>query len=153
MHIVSREKDKKFPECDEFKKIMLECISVLCLCRSLDDLKINFTNICYLFQSKRNTKANDSLKVLNNIVAKQKSDSNDVNDFLKLEPDKDKLEEIFHEDEKEASKAIDRNSPFFKEFNHIFSYVEGVLINEGEEYILDEEVTNEYDAPLFLDYL
>lgn len=70
MKIVSRTIKDSLSEYEKIKSMLLECTSLLCLSRNLNELNAYFKHICYLLLSKSKTEARDSLLVLNNLKSK-----------------------------------------------------------------------------------
>lgn len=151
--MVSRTIKNNLSEFDEIKSMLLECTSLLCLSRSLDELDAYFKHICYLLLSKNKSKARDSLKdFLNNLKSKVSEKMQDLDEISNLENDNEDDEDVFIIELEEEEKKIDifRYSPFYKHFQKIGIEVESKLAeNEDKNTVID----NKYHAPKYVDRL
>lgn len=151
MHIVARAVEKKFPEYNNFKRLLLECISHICLCRNLRKMDELFKHVCTFLLSKDERKVSDSVIVITNLSKRNSEEINDYEDVENLPDDEFKI--ILNE--KEENDTIYRSSPFFQRYATKLALLKQEMkINDDDD---DEKeasnVSNKYYAPKFVQYL
>lgn len=149
MKIVSRTINDNFRELKPVKRVLMECMALLCLCRSMDELDTVFDQVGSLLLKAH--AAQDNLIVIQSLWTKNRHRARDVQEVDDIKADSDEVH--FTEDVKDHT--IYRNSPYFKRYNSKLVILQNKVQAEAQSCRSNKniDVPNKYYAPKFLDYI
>ncbi|KAL7286631.1 hypothetical protein TKK_0019129 [Trichogramma kaykai] len=150
MHMVSRTIENKFSEYIDFKDIIIQSMSLLCLTTNITDMDENFRQICIIFLTRSKETANESICTIHNNLKKSSDIQKPICKNAEDHKIRDERIRNFKTDEKYGT--IYTNSPFYKRYSEMELFLRKKITLDDSTNSANTEV-NKYRAPKFIEHL